>query len=173
MLPYVPGNTACVSMATSSHVLNLSASTYDILNYKAFACTAASLDMSEICQNLGSCRQLKLGKGDGLRYSLYLLLVYKGSSLGSHWAQAMGHRFLLPAPRSTTNSKSGFSPRTVCQWVLCLILGTVCFWAVWLFSGAPASLFCVQQSCSWPWTRTGFGQWCTPDLSLLLWYFSF
>lgn len=51
MLPYVPGNTACVSIATSSHVLNLSASTYDILNYKAFACTAASLDMSEICQN--------------------------------------------------------------------------------------------------------------------------
>lgn len=27
MLPYVPGNTACVSIATSSHVLNLSAST--------------------------------------------------------------------------------------------------------------------------------------------------
>lgn len=103
MLPYVPGNTACVSIETSSHVLNLSVSTYDILNYKAFTCTAASVDMSEICQKLGSWRLLKLGKGDRLRYSLYLLPAYKeyGSFSSSHWTQALGHRSQLQGQQLT------------------------------------------------------------------------
>lgn len=82
-----------------------------------------------------------------------------------------GTQIPAPAPRSTMSSKSVFSPRTVCQWVLCLILCTVYFGAVWLFSGAPASLFCVQQSCSWPWTRRLWTVMYTRSLSVHLMLF--
>lgn len=80
-----------------------------------------------------------LGKGDGVRYSSYLPLVYKERKKSCFTElkinQATGRRFLHPAQRlvhPTTDSKSRFFffLRYVCLWVLCLILCTVCFGAV-------------------------------------------
>lgn len=123
-------------MATSSCVLNLSASKYDILNSEASTRIAPSFATSETCQKLGSCSQLELGRGDGVSYPSYSLLAYKGGRKSSFPQlkinQATGHRSLLPAQRlvhPTCNSVCFFL-RAVFLWILCLIFCTVSFWVV-------------------------------------------